>query len=288
MNIKTIKKLILSNKKALIISFFVILSGSGGLLCVFLWLTSPMSNPYTDVLSDKNYYIAHAAGALDGYRYMNCREALLKTLDNGYQFIEFDLGLTNDSVLVCLYDWKLFHKMTSEDSLNEKPITIKEFRHRKIYRKYTPLTIEDVLSIRKVHQFIIVTDKISNTEILNKFFTRDKKSIMVESFSLSDYISLKNAGFTPMMSLHIFNYPKIIKYFIFSPLIKHQKIDWICINTKSNMKSLRMLKRLFNCKVAMYTSNSPSFFKEHLGKEIDLVYTDATTQEAKNMLLENE
>lgn len=253
----------------IIISLFIILLGGGGMLFFFFWLTSPMTNPCTDVLSNKNCYIAHAAGALDGYRYMNCREALLQTLNNGYQYIEFDLGLTNDSVLVCLHDWKLFHKMTSEDSLNEKPITINEFRHRKIYRKYTPLTIEDVLSIRKVHQFNIVTDKISNTEILNKFFTRDKKSIMVESFSLSDYISLKNSGYTPMMSLDTFNYPKIYKYFIFSPLIKHQKIDWICINTKSNMRSLRMLKRLFNCKVAMYTSNSPSFLKSILARKLN-------------------
>ena len=170
---------------------------------------------------------------------------------------------------MCLHDWNLFHKMTSEDSLNEKPITVDEFRNRKIYRKYTPLTIEDVITIRKKHPFVLVTDKISNTVVLNKFFTQNKKNIMVESFTLSDYLSLKKAGFTPMMSLHIFNYPQIIKYFILSPLINHQKIDWICINTKSNMKSLRMLKRLFNCKVAMYTSNSPSFLKSILARKLN-------------------
>lgn len=271
--------MIFSHKRAITISLFIFLLGYGSLVSVFLWLTSPIQNPHTDVLSNKKYYIAHAAGALDGYRYMNCREALIKSLENGYQYIEFDLGLTNDSVLVCLHDWNLFHKMTSTDSLNGKPITIEEFRHRRIYRNYTPLTIEDVLSIRNNHQFVIVTDKISDTKVLNKYFIQDKKSIMVEAFTLSDYISLKKAGFTPMMSLNIFNYSKIIKYFIISPLIKHQKLDWICISNKSNMKSLRMLKRLFNCKVAMYSSNSPSFFKEHLGKEIDMVYTDATTQD---------
>ena len=100
---------------------------------------------------------------------------------------------------------------------------------------------------------------------------------MVEAYTVTEYITLKKAGYTPMMSLQKFDYFKIIKYFIISPLIKRQKIDWICIRTTSNMKSLRLLKRLFYCNIAMHTSNSPSFFKEHLGKEIDLIYTDATT-----------
>lgn len=278
MNVNPTDKKTLLRRKVLK-SGLILLLGGGGLFAIFLWLTRPMPDPCGDVLSDRNYYIAHAAGALDGYRYLNCREALIRTIDNGYKYIELDLGLTKDSVLVCLHDWKLFHKMTSQDTLNDQPLTVYEFRNRKIYNQYTPLTIEDVISIRKEHPFVIVTDKLSKVDILNKYFTQDKSSIMVEAFR--DYNKLKKAGYTPMMSLCRFDYGKMVKYFIIYPLIKRQKIDWICVDTTSNMKSLRMLKRLFNCKVAMYTSNSPSFFKEHLGKEIDLIYTDATTSQER-------
>ncbi len=37
----------------------------------------------------------------------------------------------------------------------------------------------------------------------------------------------------------------------------------------------------------MYTSNSPSFFKEYLGKEIDMVYTEQHKR-TKHMLVEKE
>ena len=55
-----------------------------------------------------------------------------------------------------------------------------------------------------------------------------------------------------------------------------------CTNSFASVRDLsqvyprghRLMKRLFNCKVAMYTCNSKTFFAEHLGKEIDLVYTD--------------
>lgn len=255
----------------------LVLFGGGGAVSCFLWLTRPMSEPGDDVLSNRNYYIAHAAGALNGYRYMNCREALIKTLNNGYKYIEFDLGLTSDSILVCLHDWRLFHKMTSQDSLNDQPISVNEFRFSKIYSEYTPLTVEDVISIRKNRPFVIVIDKVSKVEILNKFFTCERNEIMVEAYTVNEFKMLKDAGYTPMMSLQRFGFYKLMKYFIFSPLIKQQMIDWICIKTTSDMKALRLLKRLFVCKVAMYTSNSQSFFEEHLGKEVDLVYTDATT-----------
>ena len=263
----------LLNRNGIKASLLLLLGGIA-LLSSFLWLTRPMPNPSGDVLLDKNYYIVHAAGSLDGFRYMNCREALIQSINNGYKYIEFDLGLTKDCVLVCIHDWKLFHKITSQDTLNKRPLTVNEFRDRKIYHKYTPLTIEDVLTLRNKYQFIIVTDKISKVDILNKFFPQDKSDIMVEAYSLSDYQLLKKAGYTPMLSLDTFGYKRMIKYFILSPLIKQQKIDWICIRTDSNMKSLRILKRLYNCKIAMYTSNSPSFFKKHLGKEVDLIYTD--------------
>ena len=234
-----------------------------------------MRSPANDVLSSNSYYIAHATGEIDGNTYLNCKESLLQSLDKGYKYIEVDLGLTTDSELVCIHDWTHFHKMTTKDStIKDNSISKDEFRKRKILDKYTPLPLENVIHIRNNHPFIIVTDKISDARILNHYFKKNRHQVMVEAFSLSDYAELKQAGYLPMMSLWKFDYPDIFWNFIYYPLKYHIKIEWICVHSSSNMKSLRMLKRLFNCKVAMYKSNSPIFFSDHLGKEIDLIYTD--------------
>lgn len=249
-----------------------------------LWLTSPFPSPNEDVLSNPNYYIAHATGAIDGRRYLNCEEALMQALDNGYKYVEIDLGLTNDSVLVCLHSWALFNKLTSNTLTTNvgQPLSLEEFASRKIAGKYTPMSLERVIEISKRHPFTIVTDKLSDAEMLNRFIPHDIRShVMVEAFSISDYYNLKREGYVPMMSLYTFNYPDIKAFFTHDPLQKQEHIDWICVHSSSNMGSLRMAKRLFNCKVALYTSNSPMFFKEHLGKEIDFIYTDNWNPQTK-------
>jgi len=242
-------------------------------LCVSLyyWLISPFNNN-EDVLSSPNYFIAHAGGSIDGKMYLNCKEGLLQSLANGYKYIELDLALTSDSAVVCLHDWQHFKSLAAIDIDNE-PMSLQEFQQQKILGKYTLLTLNDVISIQKEHPFIIVTDKISNPDILNQYFKENRNNVMVEAFSLSDYLQLKKAGYTPLMSIWHFNYMSIRWIFI-RQIKTRTKIDWICVDSESNIKSLRILKRLFNCKIAMYSSNSETFFKEHLGKEIDLIYTD--------------
>lgn len=253
----------------IIVAFFLLSITS------FLWLISPMKRSDKDVLLNSNYYIAHATGSVEGHTYLNCREGVEHSLANGYKYIELDLGLTTDSILVCLHDWAFFHKKTISDTIDtDSPILLSEFKTRKLLQRYTPLTVADVLLIRESHPFIIVTDKISDADILNKVFKNNREGVMVEAFSIYDFKELKSEGYTPMMSLGKFELSTIFWWFIYYPIKYHVKIDWICVHTSSNMKSLRILKRLFHCKVAMFSSNSPAFFNEHLGKEIDLIYTD--------------
>ncbi|MBP5368190.1 MAG: hypothetical protein J6Z01_07055 [Bacteroidales bacterium] len=225
-----------------------------------------------DILSSPDYFIAHAGGSIDGQKYLNCKEGLLQSLKNGYKYIEVDLALTSDSAVVCLHDWQHFKTLASIDIDNE-PMSLQEFQQQKILGKLTPLTLNDVISIQKEHPFVIVTDKISNPDILNRYFLDNRNNVMVEAFSLSDYLQLKEAGYTPMMSISHFNY-KSIRWIFTQQRKTRTKIDWVCVGSESNIKSLRTLKRLLKCKIALYSSNSEPFFKEHLGKGIDLIYTD--------------
>lgn len=219
-------------------------------------------------------FIAHATGEIDSYKYTNSYEALMKSLEKGYQFIEIDLGMTSDSVMVCVHNWKEFNTFTHTNKDRRTKFqysipTYSEFKRTKIYGKYTPLSVEDVLKVRDVHPFTLVLDKISDVKLLNKYFKKAPKPIMVEAFSEDDYKKLLAEGYTPMMSLGGVTFQKY-KGFLKNGI----PYKWITADTTSNLTYLFILKKIFNIKIAMYTSNSSIFLNSHIGKEVDLIYTD--------------
>lgn len=245
----------------------------------YLYQITDSTKSISPDLSSPKYFIAHATGSLCGYVYINSRESLESSLENGYQLIEVDLDYTSDSVLVCVHDWEDFNKATIHD-ISWRDSTqflrvpsLEEFRQRKIYGNYTPLTLEDVIAIRQQHPFTLVTDRISDPVALNRSFRNDtRKTIMVEAFSEEDYHALKGDGYSPMLSLKLITFKDCLSF-----AIKHlfnNDIEWIVVDYHSSLRGLRLLKRLFNIKIAAYTVNLPTFFYEHLGKDIDLVYTD--------------
>lgn len=229
-----------------------------------------------DVLHDKSYFIAHAGGVIDGLRYLNCKENVLLSLNKGFKYIELDLCMTSDSVLVCAHDWPFFHSIsTANNSSPEESITEAEFKNRIIHDRYTTLTFKDALNIRDLYKFILVIDKVSDASVLNRYIEKDsRQKVMVEAFSLQDYVDLKEAGYIPMLSVYEFNFEQLFMLFVKLPLRYRIKIEWISVHASSNMASLRMLKRLFGCYVALYGNNDSNFLQEHIGKEVDLVYTD--------------
>ena len=223
-------------------------------------------------LSDKKYYIAHAGGGIDGYIYTNSKEAILQSSQKGYQYIEVDLNLTADSILVLAHDWKSFNKMTQQDSsLNTVP-TFEDFKQRKIQGKYTPMSVKDLLEIWKHHPFTIVTDKISDPILLNKYFTENRSSIMVEAFSDKDYFDLKTAGYLPMRA-----FDRITLYRNHKLLKDGTGFEWITMHANSNLFYVRILRKLYGTKIATFRDTSydeEGFLKKHLAKDFDLIYTD--------------
>ena len=265
------------------ILYFTSLSSCAVLFAIIsslYYITNPnlRSNPS---LSDEKYFIAHATGSLEGYTYLNSKESLLNSLNNGYRYIEFDLGYTSDSIIVCVHNWEQFNKATipnicgNDSALYMKIPTYSEFRTRKIYEKYTPLSLQDVISIQKQRPFTIVTDIICDTEALNSYFEKNiRKNVMVEAFSEEAYHSLKESGYIPMLSLGCISLLNGGFSFICSSLINN-KYEWITAEQHSSKRALRLLRKMFGLKIALYTVNSASFFNWHLGNnDVDLIYTD--------------
>lgn len=50
-------------------------------------------------------FIAHAGGVISNNIYTNSKEDVLKSLQNGFKYIELDLLITKDNHIIASHDW---------------------------------------------------------------------------------------------------------------------------------------------------------------------------------------
>lgn len=249
------------------------------ILVMLLWLARPLekSVEIINVLSP-SLLIAHAGGAIGGHTYTNSKEALTNALDNGFQYIELDLYETSDSNVVCLHSLEDYREMTSTDC---EVLDTKSFLGHQLYGKYTPMTLNDAIKIWEERPFYFVTDKISDPKILNRYFKRNRNKVIVEAFSLDDYIQLERDGYTPMFSIMALNVRGLYLYILNS--IKYGKgIPQIVTNTYVSKYVYRIYKRLGAQQIAVYSLyyedyqklHEREYLEKYAGREVDLVYVD--------------
>lgn len=235
------------------------------------WLMRPFDDNTSSIKSlNSKMLIAHAGGLIDGYSYTNSKEALLKSISEGYHYIELDLYGTTDGSIVCLHELENFHEMTGLKDIYK--FDSRTFKSVKFYNKYTPLTLEEAIEIQETHPFTFVTDKISDPTILNKYFKRNKDHVMVEAKNASHYNKLKKDGYITMLSLDK-NFNGLVKY-LFSSIKNGTLIDRIAIPKATDICYLRFYKRL-GVRVAMFTINDSLYFKKHFAGYVSYIYTDS-------------
>jgi Glycerophosphoryl diester phosphodiesterase len=220
-------------------------------------------------------YIAHGGGAggeISWMIYSNSREAIMQSIRNGYTFIEIDMVVTSDGHLVAAHDWESFNNVTGHSELGDSAITLESFKSSLIYGELTPISIDEVVEILQQNPSVfLVTDKISDVEILDKSLSGIRNRVYVEAFSIEDFTRLREAGYHPMYSHPATNLTEEI---IENLLNGKTRIDFIANSTTDNFKEISRIRCLLPIKIAMYTSNSLDFFDEHLGTDVDLIYTD--------------
>ena len=235
------------------------------ILWVYLPFTSVEDCEYRDRL------VAHGCGSVDGCLQTNCKEALLKSVKNGIKKIEIDLYITKDGHLVCIHDLALFNKMCNRKE--GTPLYYSDFKGCKIYGKYTPMSFNDVIDLQSQYGFTIMTDKISDVKLLNKYIPNSlRNEIYVEAFSIDDYIELENNGYIPMYSA-TFRY-KDIPRFITDCFKKQGLIDFVVVSHKSFGFYLRLVRKL-GVKVAVYTQNNKAYINKYILKKADYIYIDS-------------
>ena len=141
---------------------------------------------------DLPHYIAHAGGSVYRYMYSNSLEAVRNTLAHGFDFMELDLSVTSDGELVAWHDWQF--------EWTEAP-THDEFMARKIYGLFTPIDFPRMDSILTANpQLTLVTDKISDPAVIDRWLGKYKDRMWVECFSDADYVALQEKGYHVLAS----------------------------------------------------------------------------------------
>lgn len=217
-------------------------------------------------------YIAHGGGAMGRRTYTNSREAILQSIERGYSFIELDLDTTSEGVLVAMHSWRSFHKSTGHSEYGDSIFPLDSFKSALIYQEYTPVTIDEVVEILQQNPSIfLVTDKISDADVLDRSLSGIRERVYVEAFSIKDFIQLRERGYHPMYSHGI---ASISSSVIENLMMGKTRIDFLVNTTSNSFKEISRIRCLMSMKIAMYTSNSMDFIESHLGTDVDLIYTD--------------
>ena len=154
----------------------------------------PESKPNTD------YYpalIAHAGGAIAGFRYTNCREALDNSYENGYRFFEVDIDLTSDGYPVLIHDWD---SMAERMLLSPGKRTREEFLSSKSFLNLTLMDLDGLCAWLGSHgDAVIVTDiKDNNYEILKTLaegWPELLDRVIPQIYSYDEFDSIKGLGY---------------------------------------------------------------------------------------------
>ena len=102
------------------------------------------------------FMISHAMGGIGGTNYSNCLEAFNENYAEGHRVFEVDIELTSDGRMVLWHDWK--RAFCSRYKAGVQP-SFAQFMGSKIYDRYTPMSIENLLMIMHDHPDIrVITD----------------------------------------------------------------------------------------------------------------------------------
>lgn len=217
--------------------------------------------------------IAHGGGEIMENTTTNAFEAINHSLGQ-YKYIELDLVLTSDSFLVAAHDWELFNSLTDHSEWGDSVLTLNEFEQRRILGKYKPVTYLDIQNfLRNYPDWVLVTDKLDDPLVLERFFADFKDRIIVEAFSIERYNALKSAGFLPMLSDGLVDCD-FIQFSIENMIEGGESVDFITSYYDVDYDLIRRLRCLVPFKLGVYSSNEEEFVEEHLGYDVDFIYTD--------------
>lgn len=218
--------------------------------------------------------IAHAGGAVDSCVYTNSREALLSAVEKGYEFIEFDLLFTSDSVLVAAHSWNDFNVMTDSAHWGDSVPSYDDFVSRRIYKRYTPLSAQEINSFFERHPALsLVTDKTSDPNVLQHYFPNLKERMVVEAFSFQHYCRLKSQGYSRVLYSCMAD---DLSATLFGSSLG--EIEWIALHTSAFDNTIfKFIESIADFDIALFTVDTLESVPAEYRDRVKMVYTDYIT-----------
>ncbi len=224
-------------------------------------------------------FIAHAGGVVDGVAMTNSREALIKARDNGFKFIELDLLFTADSMLVACHSWGEYNAALGLNGGSNAAPSLNEFLSRRLPGGLTPLTAVEINDFFMAHDSLfLVTDKISDAKVLNRFFPQLKKRMVVEAFSYKDYCELLQQGYAYVLYSCMADDIDVapVKHMVFHWLFPGERIKYVALHTSAlEYTYLSVLRAFSDFKIALFTVNDVDDIPKEYLNDVCFLYTDS-------------
>lgn len=147
---------------------------------------------------DPHALVAHAGGAIYGFKYTNSLEALQNSYKNGFKLIELDFEWTEDGVPVAIHDWdRMVSRMFG---LPARRLTHEEFKTLPTLQDLTMMDLDDVANFLKTtpDSFIVTDVKEDNLRLLEYISSRHgviKNRFIPQIYSLEEYNLVRGLGY---------------------------------------------------------------------------------------------
>ena len=227
--------------------------------------------------------IAHAGGEIDGNVYTNSFEALEQAVSRGYKYIELDLLLTSDSVLVAAHSWEEFNNITGYGQWGDSVPTAAQFAESRIHNRYTPLTAQMINDFFSKHDSLyLVTDKVSDPTTLARNFPGLKQRMVVEAFSYAHYSQLLDEGYYRVLYSCMANDlgSALTKNLLFHRLFPGRRIEWVALHTNGLSNGMfKFLNKVRRFNVALFTVDNYDDIQPAYRQRAKMIYTNTLQPE---------
>lgn len=219
--------------------------------------------------------IAHAGGEINNLAGTNSKEAIINSINKGFNLIEIDFGFTSDDKLVAIHDFE--DGMSKYFKTNYYNINYEEFMKLNMVGNLTQLSIDGIIGLMDTYpDLYIITDTKYDNEKMLKYISVNYPSyidrFIPQVYFYDEYFVAKDLGFKNII-LTIYK-----QYFPKKTLAKFAKKNKLFAITMPYERAQEGLSQGFyeetNTPILTHTVNDSSLYQEMLTKDVFGIYTD--------------
>ncbi|WP_025640575.1 glycerophosphodiester phosphodiesterase family protein [Schnuerera ultunensis] len=218
--------------------------------------------------------VAHAGGAIYGFKLTNSLEALEESHKNGFKLIEMDFEWTSDGKIVAIHDWGPMVKRLF--MTEERVLSLEEFKNSEVFMDLTLLEFDEVVDwfVSKEDMYLVTDTKGDNKRLLTYIFENHKKAqnrIIPQVYSFEEYELAKNMGFNNIiLTLYKADYTDedIVEF------ARENEIFAITMPLDRGSSTLPMRLKEIGVFTYVHTINELYVFEELYEKGVGGIYTD--------------